>query len=65
MTYMGVVRQGKIELPKDAALPEGASVRIELVNDPWLVGWDELTEQITEEWQGTRSMLDVLYESRR
>ena len=31
MVYKGTVRNGKVELEEDVALPDGAAVRIELV----------------------------------
>lgn len=34
MTYRGKVRNGVVELPPDTNLPEGAEVRVELIESP-------------------------------
>jgi hypothetical protein len=34
MCYLGIVRNGKIELPPGTELPEGATVRVELSDEP-------------------------------
>ena len=40
MTYQGRVKNGVVELPPDATLPEGAEVRVELI-EPGKSGNDE------------------------
>lgn len=34
MCFLGIVRNGKVELPPDVKLPEGATVRVELPDEP-------------------------------
>ncbi len=43
MSYMGIVRNGRVELPPGTELPEGATVRVEVAedSDP-LAHWEEL-----------------------
>jgi hypothetical protein len=34
MCFLGIVRNGKVELPPEVQLPEGATVRVELPDEP-------------------------------
>ena len=43
MSYLGIVRNGKVELPPGTQLPEGTTVRVEVPDEPDpLARWEEL-----------------------
>lgn len=43
MSYLGIVRNGKVELPPGTRLPEGATVRVDVPDEPDpLDRWEEL-----------------------
>ncbi len=65
MRYKGVVREGKVELPVESALPEGTEVQVEVNHPDWLSEWERLAGEITAHWQSPQSALDILRESRR
>jgi hypothetical protein len=66
MTYTGIVKEGKIELPAGVKLPEGTTVRVEVgPEETWIEGWEELARQVTEAWQSPKSALEILDECRR
>jgi hypothetical protein len=68
MTYTGVVKDGKIELPPEVKLPEGASVQVELLPkdeaDEWIKEWDKMAKEIAEAWQSPLSAVEIVAEGR-
>ena len=65
MRYKGVVRQGKVELPRESALPEGTQVQVEAEHPDWQAQWECLAREIGTHWQSPQSALEILREGRR
>jgi hypothetical protein len=73
MTCLGTVKNGKIEIEEGVSLPDGASVRIEVLGESslktsekdWRQKSRAVAERIDKAWKSPKSAVELLIEARR
>jgi hypothetical protein len=67
MVYQGTVKDGRIELDNGAQIPDGTSVRVELLlsKEEWRRELEDVAEEVSRKWKSPLSAVEFLSEMRR